>query len=92
MPQGLQVFDASGNVLVDTSTRLGRILGVTTITTTTGSVVDSDFANGTPFWYAIPLSIADVEFGPDLSFSGTTLSWDFQGRTVTSHRLVYGVY
>jgi hypothetical protein len=27
MPQGLQVWDASGNLILDTSTRLGRVLG-----------------------------------------------------------------
>ena len=92
MPLGLQVFDASGNVIVDTSTRLGRILGVTNTNTSTGSLVNSNFSTGTPFWYAIPLLRNDVHFGPLITVSGNTLSWDYQGRTFVNHRIVYGVY
>ena len=92
MPQGLQVWDDSGNLIVDTATRLGRILGVTTISASSGTVVNSGFSGGTPFWIAIPLATGDVEHGPDISVSGTTLTYNFNGRPVTSHRLVYGVY
>lgn len=92
MPVGLQVIDEDGNVIVDTSTRLGRILGVTTIGASSGTVVDSGFLQGTPFWVAIPLATGDVVFGPAISVSGSTLTYDFEGRTVTSHRLVYGIY
>lgn len=92
MAAGLQVWDANGDQIVDTTTRLGRIIGITTISTNTGSINDADFADGTPFFIATPTNVSSPSFGPKLSMSGTTLSWDFEGRTVSSHRLVYGVY
>lgn len=92
MPAGLQVWDANGQMIVDTSTRLGRIVGVADITTATGSIIDANFADGAPFWVALPASNTSPSFGPKFTFSGTTLSWDFEGRTVSTHRVVYGVF
>lgn len=89
---GLQVFDEDGNTILETDNRLGRILGVSTISASSGTIVNSGFTEGTPFWYAIPLATGDVSFGPAISVSGSTLTYDFEGRTVTSHRIVYGVY
>lgn len=92
MAAGLQVWDANGSLIVDLSTRLGRILGVTTFSSSTGSITDADFASGTPFFIASPTSVSSPSFGPKLTISGTTLSWDFEGRVASAHRLVYGVY
>lgn len=92
MASGLQVWDANGDVVVDTTTRLGRIVGVTTINSASGSINDADFADGTPFWIATPSDNTSPTFGPKFTFSGTTLSWNFEGRTVSSHRLIYGVF
>jgi hypothetical protein len=94
MPQGLQVWDASGNLILDLTDRLGRILGISTLTPPTdGSVINADFATGTPFWACVPVSSGRAPV-PNVSFSGTTLSWDFVAGISygPSYRLIYGVY
>ena len=92
MPAGFQVFDASGNVIVDLTDRLGRVLGITTITAD-GNLTDAGFATGTPFWCCIPVATGRAPV-PDISISGNVLSWDFQAGIsyAPSNRLIYGVY
>ncbi len=94
MGQGLQVWDAAGNQIVDVSDRLGRVLGVTTLTGgTDGSVSNAGLATGTPFWACIPVATGAAPT-PGISVSGTTLSWDFEAGIgyAPSYRLIYGVY
>lgn len=94
MPQGVQVWDASGNLIIDITQRLGRVLGVATLTSPTdGSVTDAGFGTGTPFWACIPVATGRA-LVPDLSISGNTLSWDFlTGYSYApTYRLIYGVY
>lgn len=94
MAQGLQVWDASGNLIVDTGDALGKVLGVATITAgTDGSVTNAGFALGDPFWQCV----SQATYGthqPTFSFSaGTnTLSWAWEGRSGVDCKLVYGVY
>jgi hypothetical protein len=93
MPQGLQTMDASGNVILDTSMRLGRVLGVATLTAPTGgSAVNAAFADGAPFWMVTNVSTPNGE-QPTISVAGTTISWSFPGvGSGSTFRLVYGVY
>ena len=91
MPQGLQVFDAAGNVIVDTSTRLGRVLGSATIGPSgSGSITNASFALGTP-WCMIYNSSSFPTYEPVISFSGTSLLWSF-AYTSSSYTIVYGIY
>lgn len=91
MPQGLQVFDSSGNIIFDTNTVAGRVLGITDITaTTSGSVTNSGFSTGTPFWIFQPKTTSYFSKAPSVTISGTTLSWDTGAET--NFILVYGVY
>ncbi len=53
--QGLQVFDANGNVLVDTNKRIGKILGQMTIYSgssgdRTATAIDDRLTKGKPFY------------------------------------------
>jgi hypothetical protein len=94
MGVGLQVWDAAGNLVVDTTTRVGKILGVTTLTGgVAGSVVDSRFGFGVGFWRVVPLTNYAVAM-PTLSLSGDTLSWTWPngGSGSQGYSLVYGVY
>jgi len=95
MPQGLQIWDASGNLILDTSSHIGRVLGVATLTGgTNGSVTDANFSTGTPFWHLQPNATYPTKL-PDITISGTTLNWNFQaGYTWSgmSFKLIYGVY
>lgn len=50
MAQGLQVFDAAGNIIFDTSDRVGRVLGIIRINAgESGSYTPTGFTNGQVF-------------------------------------------
>ena len=105
MAQGLQVFDSSGNIIFDTSDRVGRVLGVRYISPgETSSITVSGYINGTVFgsfqrdrtW----LSGSTGNYGPSIpiiTISGSTISWT-PSRAVSNLQqavggfLTYGVY
>ena len=76
MPQGLQVWDSSGNLIVDTNSSLGVILGTHTITKSAGngSLSVGDLSLGTPFFTVIT---STGTFYPIVSVSGSTISWTY---------------
>lgn len=92
MPFGIKAWDASGNVVLDLSQRITRILGVQALTTDTGSIVDPNLAIGS-FWWDFPQSGASTRFDyvPAISLSGTTISWSNAG-TSGGWMLRWGVY
>lgn len=93
MAQGLKVWDASGNVVLDTSTRVGRLLGSVAVNTATGSVMNADFAQGTVLWFLVPIGTGGAQQYPAVSYSSgtTTLSWS-GAFTSATFQLWYGVY
>ncbi len=82
---GLRTWDGSGNLIVDTNTRLSRVLGIIDITSTPGSLTDAGFATGTPFAYqanTVPYAEYDPLSQPSysalaVSWSGNTMTWKF---------------
>lgn len=97
MPAALQVFDAAGNVIVDTSRRLGIFLGAVDTGTADGSLAVPDFNKGTPFFFAQPLqAVGNMSLLPGVGLSGSSLVWSFVGGVSGSQRLsvriFYGVY
>lgn len=97
MAAGLKVWDASGNLIVDTSTRLTRILGYTTLAAaSSGSVVDDGFLTGTPFYVAQRSNAASGSFDASTSqcvvtFVGNTMFFSTV-HPVASFIITYGVY
>lgn len=102
MPAGLQVWDGSGNIMLDTSTIIGRTLGIIDASASSGSANVPGLDQGTPF--AIPLlgqnaypttPQYDALTIPRCTFSGTTVSWVRQaiptGYSTPSCKLVLGV-
>lgn len=106
MPQGLQVFDADGHLVLDTSSRIGRILGYVDAPVGAGSIVNASFAQGTPFYFVNkdfgvlgaygPFELPSRISTPEVSFSGTTMSWTRAAPPDTDAggdcRIYYGVY
>lgn len=103
MAQGLQIFDESGNVIVDMQTRTSKVLGEVTINDAShasGSLTDKRLLDGT-MWYAITRI---MEVGGmtalEVKANGSTLSWTQKYSTVGGyivsewHSLVfiYGIY
>lgn len=104
MTAGLQVWDASGNLMVDTSTLMGRIFGSVTIQSgDSGSLVDENLLTGVPF--AIPCAqfldgYDPFEWDPGISnpvitFSGNTMFWSSYNTSLLEkpeYIIYYGAY
>jgi len=96
MSTGLKVWDASGSLTFDTTTRCGRVLGVTTATGSSGSITNADFSQGTPWAIAVTLSsTSSVPIPCYTTFSGNTLNWAYPTSISGGYyntMIVYGVY
>lgn len=96
MATGLQVFDGQGNVILDTTTRMGVLLGQVNTGKSNGSVTNSAFSRGTPFYVATSTENgATSVIGPNITISGNTLSWQFNNPGFSGNHgflIIYGVY
>ena len=93
---GLITWDDAGNVLIDPSDDLGRVLGVTTTGSSNGSLQNAGFLLGTPFALVGQSQAASGRGGtyyptPKVTFSGDQMSWVFSGPGAPT-TIVYGVY
>lgn len=76
MPQGLQIWDANGVSMLDTSTYTCRLIGIASANGVSGSATFPDLNTGTPFAYFNPFFTGDVTgYNPNISISGTTVFW-----------------
>jgi hypothetical protein len=94
MPQGIQVWDDAGNLILDTSTRAGGFLGSITVASGapySGSITEPLLAEGTPFYF---LQSSDGDYQPTVTISGTTLTWQKNAtyNPYWSGSIYYGVY
>lgn len=93
MAYGLQVFDAAGNLTLDTADSLTRLIGSVTVSAN-GSLSDTAFLTGRPFYYLIATTSGGIT--PEVSFSGSTMTWTYTPTatfsTLGTFILVYGVY
>lgn len=94
MGLGVQVFDAAGNLLIDVTTRLSRVVGSQTITAgSTGSLSVPNSTQG-KIWWAIAPS-GGSRYVPLISISGNTISWSPNGSYPNGSvdaLLIYGLY
>lgn len=97
---GLRLWDANGNLMVDTTSAVGIVLGSGIIggnTTASGSLVDANLALGVPFAIITYVDWSNMLAGvPVITFSGTTLTWQFSatvptGTTFPATWFLYGV-
>jgi hypothetical protein len=79
MPQGLQIFDNSGALVLDTNTRVTRILG-TAIVSENGSMYVATSPGGRLFAYVVAGDVVNVSsVVPVVVVSGNTISWYLDG-------------
>lgn len=96
MGQGLQVFDASGTLMLDTSDRVAKVLGVIGISGN-GSVTVPLLVGNNPFFSIVPTnsSVAGATAGmlPNVTYNATSglISWSFT-TTAFPCNLIYGMY
>lgn len=97
MPQGLQCWDANGNMALDTTDRLTRVLGEFDTGTSDGSMYDEYVLTGTP-WYIISKTQNEewiIESSIVLSVSNGTIKWnfkDYKNSIRCNTHIIYGVY
>ena len=92
MPQGLQIWGASGEPILDTTTRVGVALGAVNTGTVNGSVVAEGLALGEPFFFVIPDGTSFADAVPVVTISGTTIFWSFPPVGYrTGGVIVYGI-
>jgi hypothetical protein len=88
---GLRTRDAAGNVTLEITDRITRVLGTLFINSVSGSISHAGLSTGTPF-----LSFLTYNGGaaPLFSISGTTISWTSQNAQLSypNGLLVFGVY
>ncbi|WP_438391069.1 hypothetical protein [Caballeronia sp. DA-9] len=95
MAAGIQCWDASGNLVIDITGRLQRIIGSASLAGGNGSVTDARLAGGT-IWFAFqPSQIwgfqnMDVS-RPIFSVAGTTISWTYSGGATTQNIQIQGI-
>jgi hypothetical protein len=95
MAYGLKVWDSLGNVVLDTDTRVGRVIGTITTGTTNGSLTSAAFSQGSPFYTVYTVGGSSYEVQPYVQVVGTTLSWywDTSGASYNANCIIiYGVY
>jgi hypothetical protein len=94
MAAGLQCFDASGNLVVDFTTRLARIVGVLHVTGSNLATPDPKLAGGTPFYAFQPDFIwgfinMDVS-RPIFSIDNNGISWVYSAGSGTHNQKITG--
>lgn len=92
MPSGMRVWNAAGQLMVDTSTRMGRVLGIIPVT---GNTVwgDNGLLTGTPYYvqYAITGLGATPLAVPTVWFVGNAMHVSFPAGSPGTW-IIYGVY
>jgi hypothetical protein len=83
MTAGLQVWDESGNLVVDITDRLAKMLGTIYTGAVSGSASVPGLSSGTPFYVATPVSTdptAMAMFAPAISLhqASEMISWTFE--------------
>lgn len=102
--QGLRIYDSSGNIMLDATTRLTKYIGTLSIGTSDGSYTDDRLQDG-EFWY-MTLKLNDykkcygmtekfTEFLPEITRQGNTITWKYTNQDTTYRTgltIMYGVY
>lgn len=82
MPEGLQTWNANGVLMLDLTSRIGRIHETWSSGTANGSRTVAGLADGgEPFVFvednSADLTLATLYAYPNVSISGTTVTWSF---------------
>lgn len=101
MPQGLQIFDSAGVLILDATDTLAKLFGGQSIgtsytgSTASGSIADgrfTQFSGHTPFVAIINGDTWNIGLTPQFSFSGNNLNWSFPHATSRPNTtFIYGV-
>lgn len=92
----LEIYDASGAVVIDRFTSCMRISDhIISTGGTNGSYSDDVLSSGVPFYMLRSASNVDgFQGNPAISFAGNTISWDYisSGVGAKDHQISFGAY
>jgi hypothetical protein len=96
MAVGLQIFDASGNVVLDATFRVMRIIGSVSLGGSSGSLSDSRLTQGgfVSFQPAVTGGDGVLSAGvivPRFAISGSTLTWSYPARNSSNDVIQTGI-
>lgn len=107
MSVGMQVYNSSGNLLIDTSTYVGHFINSFTTTSPSGSITNPLLTQGTPFGFALSPPSGKTSTAPFLpsrsapsypvvTIVGDVLSWRWEEDPATippeGITIQYGVF
>lgn len=101
MPTGLQIWNQSGTLLLDATSRIGRIKGILRLAGFSDSI-SANLTDGVPFWSFQPdflfMHISNISPVPVVTLSATGVSWTYSAAPKSNYvypitgYLTYGVY
>lgn len=91
MAIGLKVRDRSGNVMIDVSSKLPRIVGFVDTGGNAGSITVPELAKGTGYYIVTPISGTPGRGTPNVTIAGSTITWSYPNATVND-RIYYGYF
>ena len=107
MPAGLQIWDAAGKLILDTTRRVPTVLGVLNQhivngAPSNGNIVNAGFARGVPFYYMVRFPYEQnygSPVGVNVVIAGNTLTWSLNDPIIGtiadvqgSMQILYGYY
>lgn len=84
MPQGIQVWDESGNLIFDQGSSLGVLCGSATTTDTPGESISVSLPPG-KFFYIPVLPNGSMGYIPDITYSNGRITWSLGRDTDGNH-------
>lgn len=93
MAAGLRIWDASGNLVLDVTTRLTRIKDVIMLPGNSSGTIDLSSEPGEPWFFRGAQAIVTAGYAayPTVNVVGKTIVWSTAGNASSSY-LAYGVY
>lgn len=88
---GVRIRDRNGNVMVDITSKLPRIIGFVDTNGVAGSITVPELVLGTGYAVVSPISGTTGRGAPNLQVSGTTISWSYPNAAVND-RIYYGYF
>lgn len=97
MPQGIQIFNSSGDLVFDMTKNTTYVLGTGQTGTANGSLSDSRIVSGRT--WIIVTTAQEKALIPNFTVSNGKISWNFNttsatsfGATIVNLSFIYGVY
>lgn len=87
-----KIYDREGNLTIDESSRLAKILGCISTGTQNGSFYDKNLIGNDHWYFVSPCSTPSFNYSPEVKIKDGLISWTFVSKPLSSHTIIYGIY